>query len=90
MTFGLQTDEATAREIIDTAASAGTNFIDTANIYPLGGDYGTVGRTEEIVGKWLKGAKRPIYSRHQGSRQNGTHSMGSGRTAEGLFFGALP
>lgn len=57
MTFGLQTDEATAREILDTAASAGINFIDTANVYPLGGNLDTVGHTEEIVGKWLKGQR---------------------------------
>ena len=30
MTFGLQTDEETSRDILDTAADAGINFLDTA------------------------------------------------------------
>lgn len=57
MTFGLQTDEATACEILNKAASAGINFIDTADVYPLGGDLETVGRTEEILGRWLRGQR---------------------------------
>src|SRR4051812_18243325 len=60
MTFGLQTDERTSQAILDKAASAGVNFLDTANVYPLGGDPSTAGRTEEIVGRWLKG-KRESY-----------------------------
>ncbi len=35
-------------------------FLDTADVYPLGGDLTTAGRTEEIVGRWLKG-KRDDY-----------------------------
>lgn len=54
MTFGLQSDEATARDILDTAAAAGINFLDTADVYPLGGGLATAGRTEEIIGRWLK------------------------------------
>ncbi|MBH8562079.1 aldo/keto reductase [Nostoc sp. CENA67] len=57
MTFGLQTDEETSRVILDTAADAGINFLDTADVYPLGGGLSTVGRTEEIVGRWLKGKR---------------------------------
>jgi aryl-alcohol dehydrogenase (NADP+) len=57
MTFGLQSDEATSRSILDTAAEAGITFIDTADVYPLGGDIGTIGRTEDIVGRWLKGKR---------------------------------
>jgi aryl-alcohol dehydrogenase-like predicted oxidoreductase len=53
MTFGLQTDEPTSHAILDRAAEAGVTFIDTADVYPLGGDLSTVGRTEEIVGRWL-------------------------------------
>jgi 1-deoxyxylulose-5-phosphate synthase len=37
MTFGLQTDEATSHQILAKAASAGLNFLDTADVYPLGG-----------------------------------------------------
>jgi aryl-alcohol dehydrogenase-like predicted oxidoreductase len=57
MTFGLQTEENLAREIMSKAASAGVNFIDTADVYPLGGGLATVGRTEEIVGRWLMGQR---------------------------------
>jgi aryl-alcohol dehydrogenase-like predicted oxidoreductase len=57
MTFGLQTGEPVAREIMNKAASAGVNFIDTADVYPLGGGLETVGRTEEIVGRWLEGQR---------------------------------
>jgi aryl-alcohol dehydrogenase-like predicted oxidoreductase len=57
MTFGLQTEEAVAHQILSKAASAGVNFLDTADVYPLGGGLATVGRTEEIVGRWLKGQR---------------------------------
>ncbi|MDQ0392761.1 aldo/keto reductase [Labrys monachus] len=57
MTFGLQTEEDVSRQILDKAASGGVNFLDTADVYPLGGGLDTVGRTEEIVGRWLKGQR---------------------------------
>jgi aryl-alcohol dehydrogenase-like predicted oxidoreductase len=57
MTFGLQTEEDVSRLILDKAADAGVNFIDTADVYPLGGGETNAGRTEEIVGRWLKGRR---------------------------------
>ncbi|HZC15956.1 MAG TPA: aldo/keto reductase [Caulobacteraceae bacterium] len=60
MTFGLQCDEALSYSIMDRAAEGGIDFLDTADVYPLGGGRATVGRTEEIVGGWLKG-KRQDY-----------------------------
>ena len=54
MTFGLQTEESVAQRILDKATGAGINLLDTADVYPLGGDPGSAGRTEEIVGRWLK------------------------------------
>ena len=54
MTFGLQTEEDVSRSIMDRAAEAGVNFIDTADVYPLGSTEDRAGRTEEIVGRWLK------------------------------------
>lgn len=47
ITFGSQTDEATAFAILDAYVDAGGNFIDTANAY-------AGGRSEEIIGQWLK------------------------------------
>lgn len=60
MTFGLQCDEAQSHAILDAAAEGGIDFLDTADVYPLGGDLSTVGRTEEIIGGWLRG-KRHNY-----------------------------
>jgi aryl-alcohol dehydrogenase-like predicted oxidoreductase len=57
MTFGLQCDEDTSRAILDTAAEGGITFLDTADVYPLGGTLETVGRSEEIVGRWLAGRR---------------------------------
>ncbi|WP_158926137.1 aldo/keto reductase [Acidisphaera sp. S103] len=57
MTFGLQCDEARSHSIMDAAASGGIDFFDTADVYPLGGGRTTAGRTEEIVGGWLKGKR---------------------------------
>jgi aryl-alcohol dehydrogenase-like predicted oxidoreductase len=57
MTFGLQCDEPTSHAILDAAAEGGVTFIDTADVYPLGGGLETVGRTEEIVGRWLRGKR---------------------------------
>src|SRR3979409_2612545 len=60
MTFGLHVHEGASRPILDHAADLGVTFLDTADVYPLGGDLTTVGRTEEIVGRWLSG-KREDY-----------------------------
>jgi aryl-alcohol dehydrogenase-like predicted oxidoreductase len=57
MTFGLQSDEQTSVAILDRAAEGGIHFLDLADVYPLGGDLSTVGRTEEIVGRWLAGKR---------------------------------
>jgi 1-deoxyxylulose-5-phosphate synthase len=57
MTFGLQCDEAVSGTILDAADEAGITFLDTADAYPLGGDASTVGRTEEILGRWLQGRR---------------------------------
>src|SRR5580693_4197540 len=57
MTFGLQCDEPTSVSILDRAAEGGIDFIDTSDVYPLGGDLTTQGRTEEILGRWLAGKR---------------------------------
>jgi aryl-alcohol dehydrogenase-like predicted oxidoreductase len=60
MTFGLQCDEAASRAILDRAAAGGITFLDTADVYPLGGGLETVGRTEEILGRWLEGRRHDV------------------------------
>ena len=57
MTFGLQCDEKTSHAILDAAAEAGITFLDTADVYPLGGKLEDAGRTEEIIGRWLRGRR---------------------------------
>jgi aryl-alcohol dehydrogenase (NADP+) len=57
MTFGLQCDVAQSNAILDAAAAGGVDFLDTADVYPLGGGRNTAGRTEHIVGDWLKGKR---------------------------------
>jgi aryl-alcohol dehydrogenase (NADP+) len=57
MTFGLQIDEAASRLVLDRAAAGGVTFIDTADVYPLGGGVELVGKTEEIIGRWMKGRR---------------------------------
>lgn len=53
MTFGRENEatEEESRAIMDRFAELGGNFIDTANVYSLGG-------SEEIVGRWLKDKNR--------------------------------
>ena len=60
MTFGYQCDEATSREILDTAFDAGVDFIDTADVYPVGAPPKNFGVTEEIVGRWMKGRREQV------------------------------
>lgn len=57
MTFGYQCDEADSFAILDTAAEGGITFLDTADSYPLGGGAERKGRTEQIIGKWLRGKR---------------------------------
>jgi aryl-alcohol dehydrogenase-like predicted oxidoreductase len=51
MTFGREIDEATSHRLLDAFAEAGGNFVDTADAY-------SGGRSEEIVGGWLRKANR--------------------------------
>ncbi len=57
MTFGGQCDDATSRAILDTAEELGIDFIDSADAYPIPPSFETAGRTEEIVGAWLRGKR---------------------------------
>lgn len=60
MTFGNQADKKISFEILDKAYNAGINFIDTADVYPIGRGYESAGRTESIIGEWLKGKRDDI------------------------------
>jgi aryl-alcohol dehydrogenase-like predicted oxidoreductase len=55
MTWGNQNTEAEGHAQLDRATERGVNFIDTAEMYPTQPARAeTVGRTEEIIGNWLK------------------------------------
>ena len=58
MTFGSQTDEAESLRILDRSFEAGINFFDTAENYPVPPSEDWAGRTEEIIGRWLKTKRR--------------------------------
>ncbi|MGH7707742.1 MAG: aldo/keto reductase [Vulcanimicrobiaceae bacterium] len=60
MTFGAQADAPAAQAIMDVAAEFGVRFIDTADVYPVPASLETAGRTEEFVGRWLRG-RREAY-----------------------------
>lgn len=51
MTFGRETTETDSFQILDRFIEAGGNFIDTADVY-------STGKSEEILGRWLKGKTR--------------------------------
>jgi aryl-alcohol dehydrogenase-like predicted oxidoreductase len=58
MTFGAQADEAMSHRILDASFDAGINFFDAAENYPVPPSPDWAGRTEEIVGRWMKTKNR--------------------------------
>jgi len=54
MTFGTMADEKAAIEVLDRSFDAGIDFYDTAENYPVPPDPSYAGRTEEILGRWMK------------------------------------
>jgi aryl-alcohol dehydrogenase-like predicted oxidoreductase len=74
MTFGHQCDEATSFRIMDEAAEAGITFIDTADVYPVPVSLETSGKTEEIVGRWLKGKRDDFVLATKCRMQMGTRA----------------
>ncbi|MFC1602249.1 NADP(H)-dependent aldo-keto reductase [Pseudomonadota bacterium] len=54
MTWGEQNSQKQAFEQMDYALAQGVNFFDTAELYAIPAKAETYGRTEEIIGEWLK------------------------------------
>ena len=54
MTFGNQNNEKEAHQQLDYAIERGINFIDTAEMYPIGGNAQIFGSTERFIGSWIK------------------------------------
>ncbi len=61
MTFGSMADEKTSHAILDRAAELGIDFLDVAEIYPVPPRPDWAGRSEEIVGSWLKQKPRADF-----------------------------
>jgi len=76
MNFGGPTDEAESLRLIGISAEAGINFIDTANVY-------TGGRSEEIVGKAIRGDRHRwvLATKVNGAFGDGPNDRGSSRKA---------
>jgi len=74
MLFGDQVNEETARAIVDTCWEAGVNFFDTADVY-------VQGRSEEVLGRLLKGRRREaiIATKVQGTMGQGPNDRGLSR-----------
>jgi aryl-alcohol dehydrogenase-like predicted oxidoreductase len=65
MLFGESTDEQTAYSLLNTAAEAGINFFDSAEMYPVPQSADTHGRSEIILGNWLKQLPQQQKSRSE-------------------------
>jgi aryl-alcohol dehydrogenase (NADP+) len=60
MLFGSQVDEPASAAVMDAALELGIDFLDTADVYPSPASLETAGRTEEIVGRWLRGRRERV------------------------------
>jgi len=76
MTFGAQTDEATAVRMIDHCLEAGINFFDTANVY-------NQGQSETILGKALVGRREDVIlaTKVRGKMESTPDETGLSRSA---------
>jgi aryl-alcohol dehydrogenase-like predicted oxidoreductase len=81
-TFGKQADEAEGHRILDRAAEAGVNVIDTADIYPPGAE---VGGAEIIVGRWLKNKRGHFLLATKGGGKMGPAAWDAGNSRKHLL-----
>jgi 1-deoxyxylulose-5-phosphate synthase len=78
MTFGSQTDEATARRMVDRCLDAGLNFFDTANVY-------NKGQAETILGKAIAGRRDKIILATKVRSKMGDGPAESGLSAPAIY-----
>jgi len=75
MTFGNETDEPTSHQMLDEFVEAGGTFIDTADVYSVGG-------SEQVLGSWLKTTRRDdlvVATKVYGETVTGGPVSGTGR-----------
>ncbi len=58
MTFGKMSTKEESFKIMDKAYNAGINFFDNAEMYPVPPTLDSAGRSEEIMGEWMKDKPR--------------------------------
>jgi 1-deoxyxylulose-5-phosphate synthase len=85
MTFGYQCDEATSFAILDRAAEKGITFLDSSDVYPLGGGLERAGRTEEIIGKWMRGKRHDWVIATKCFGQTGPQPFHAGNNRRHIF-----
>src|SRR4029077_2710716 len=81
-TFGNQTDEKEAHRMLDSAAEAGINFIDTADVYPPDAE---LGGAEVIVGRWLSNKRAKFVLATKGGGKMGPAAWDAGGSRKHLL-----
>src|SRR6202047_4035848 len=81
-TFGKQTDEKEAHRMLDKAAEAGINFIDTADVYPPGAE---VGGAEIAAGRWLSNKRAGVILATKGGGKMGPAAWDAGSSRKHLL-----
>ncbi len=86
MNWGTFNTEPEAHEQLDYAVSAGVNFLDTAEIYPIPPTREKQGLTETYVGAWMKarGNRNDLVVASKISSRNQAGMMASRDASEGL------
>jgi aryl-alcohol dehydrogenase-like predicted oxidoreductase len=81
-TFGMQTDEHEAHRMLDEAAEAGINVIDTADVYPPGAE---VGAAELVTGRWLSNKRARFILATKGGGRMGPAAWDAGSSRKHLL-----
>ena len=78
MTFGSQSDETSARRMVDRCLEAGVNFFDTANMY-------NHGQAETLLGKALTGRRHKVIVATKVRSKMGDGASESGLSAAAIY-----
>ena len=84
-TFGGQADAQASFSMLDACATQGVNFIDTADVYPLGSEPKDKGESERIVGQWLKERRNRFIVATKGGGAMGSLSWQRGNSRKHLL-----
>ena len=83
MQFGWSADEETSIAIMNKAWDMGINFFDTANVYSRWSEKSHAGKSEEIIGRWLKESgnrdEMILATKVRGQMSEGVNNVGLSR-----------